>query len=114
MITRQQEEAWFAELAKMGKEQVRARLTHGTISEPFVPITWDWLSKQEVEEERRIAEEADRASIAAERAATAAERQTTAAERANTRATTALVIAIISMIVTIIGIWLPHYWDAHR
>ena len=112
-LTQQQEEAWFAELAKMGRGQARARLTHGTISEPFVPITWDWLSKQEAEERRRIAEEADRASIAAERAATAAERQALAAERANTRATIALAIAIISIIMSAIGIFWP-YWNAPK
>jgi hypothetical protein len=130
-LTPQQEEAWFAELAKMGRERVRDRLDHGTISPAFESLTWDWLSKEEAEEKgRREAsnseqiEIARRASIAAERAASEATRQATAAEaqalearRANTRATIALIIAIVSIIATTIGtavsIWIS-LWGTHK
>lgn len=119
-LTKDQENAWFAELDKMGRERVRASLDHGTISPAYESISWDWLSRKEVEGERRREasnveqiEIARLASEAADRAATAAERQAIAAERANTRATIALTIAIISIIVSAIGIWIP-YWDAHK
>jgi hypothetical protein len=119
-LTAAQEAEWFVELEKMGRARVRASLDQGTISPPLVSLAWDWLSRQEAEERRRLGvstseqiEMARRTSEAVDRAAAAAERQATAAERANTRATIALVIAIISIIVSALGALLP-FWDPHQ
>ncbi len=113
-ITPEQQEGFFAELAKMGKERVRWSLEHNQISPAaFISVAWDWLSKQEAEEKRRQEASNSEQIEIARRASEAAERQASAAERANTRATIALVIAIISMIVSAIGIWLP-YWSASK
>lgn len=110
-LTPQQEQLFIVELKKMGKEQVRARLSHGTISEPFVPLTWDWLSAEEAEEKRRLEASNSEQIELSRRAAAAAELQAREARRATTIAAIALAMAIISIIVSAIGIWLP-YWNA--
>jgi hypothetical protein len=112
-LTKEQEDLWFAELEKMGRERVRASLDQGTISPPLVSLAWDWLSKKEAEEKRRQDVSISEQVAEMKRASAAAERQAAAAERANTRATIALVIAIISIIVSAIGIWMP-YWSVHK
>jgi len=112
-LTPEQEGAFAGELARMGKERVRYSLDHGTISPAYVHVAWEWLSREEAAEKRRLEASNSEQTELMRRASVAAEVQAREAERANKRATIALVIAIISIIVSAIGIWMP-YWSAHK
>jgi hypothetical protein len=112
---------FWAELAHLGEDQVRARLATKFYSDDAERegAVREWLQQKElargVELELRRAqreaaqlEQSVRASNAAERSAEAAERTARAAEEPNRKASIAIMIAVTAVVISVLSL-LAHF-----